>query len=96
MYQRFDEEFREQAVKMALEKKIPQKQIAEDLGVARSTLTGWIQAYKKGNPIVSGESPEQKEIRKLKRENEVLREERDILKKAMAIFSCPKKRDSLL
>ena len=94
MAQIFDQEFRDNAVKMALEKKVTQKQLAEDLGIGKSTLTSWIGAYKKGHKVVSGESPEQKEIRRLKRENDVLREERDILKKAMAIFSSPKKRGS--
>lgn len=95
MRQKFDQEFREQAVQMALENKISQKQLAEDLGIGKSTLTSWIRAYKKGGKVVSGESPEQKEIRRLRRENAILREERDILKKVTAIFSCPKKRDSV-
>jgi transposase len=96
MKQKFDQEFRDNAVKMALERKVSQKQLAEDLGVGKSTLAKWISAYRKGHKVASGESPEQKEIRQLKRELDVLREERDILKKAMAIFSCPKKRGSLL
>jgi transposase len=96
MAQTFDQEFRDNAVKMALERKIPIKQLAEDLGIGKSTLTRWIAMYRKGGRITSGESPEQKEIRRLKRSLEVITEERDILKKAMAIFSCPKKRGSLL
>ncbi len=95
MAQRFDQEFREHAVKMALEKKLSQDELASDLGIGKSTLTSWISAYKKGNKVVSGENPEQKEVRKLKRSLEIVTEERDILKKAMAIFSCPKKRGSL-
>ena len=35
-------------------------------------------------------TPEQERIRQLERENEILRQERDILKKAVAIFSHPK------
>lgn len=95
MGQQFDEEFREDAVKMALEKKISQKQLAQDLGIGKSTLSSWIIAYKKGHKITSGESQEQKEIRRLKRSLEIVTEERDILKKAMAIFSSPKNRDLL-
>ena len=37
------------------------------------------------------QSPEQERIRQLERENEILRQERDILKKAVAIFSHPSK-----
>jgi transposase len=33
------------------------------------------------------QTPQEEEIRQLKRENEVLRQERDILKKALGIFS---------
>ncbi len=40
MQKKFDQEFREQAVKLALEKKISQKELAKDLGIARSTLVG--------------------------------------------------------
>ena len=96
MTQMFDQEFRDNAVKMALEKKVSQKQLAKDLGIGPSTLAKWISLYRKGHKIASGESPEQKEIRRLKRELDVVQEERDILKKAMAIFSSPKKRGSLL
>jgi len=35
--------------------------------------------------------PEDEELRKLKKENEGLRQERDILKKALAIFSKPQR-----
>ena len=96
MGQTFDQEFRDNAVRMALEKKISQKKLADDLGIGKSTLSSWIASYKKGRKIVSGESSEQKEIRRLKRSLEIVTEERDILKKAMAIFSCSKKRGSLL
>ncbi len=37
MVQVFDQEFREQAVQMALEKKVSQKQLATDLGIGKST-----------------------------------------------------------
>lgn len=95
MRQTFDQEFRENAVRMALENKVSQKQLANDLGIGKSTLSSWITAYKRGHKIVSGESPEQKEIRRLKRSLEIVTEECDILKKVMAIFSCPKKRGSI-
>lgn len=48
MGQLFDREFRDHAVKMALAKKVTQKQLAEDLGIGKSTLTSWIRAYKRG------------------------------------------------
>lgn len=96
MHQQFDQEFRDNAVRLALEKKMKLNDLASDLGIGRSTLNKWISNYRKGQPISSGLSPEQKEIKRLQRENEILKEERDILKKAMAIFSSPQKRGSLL
>jgi transposase len=96
MYRQFDQDFRDNAVRLALEKKIKLSDLVKDLGIGRSTLNKWMSKYRKGHPISSGLSPEQKEIKRLQRENEILKEERDILKKAMAIFSSPQKRSSLL
>jgi transposase len=96
MQKQYDQEFRDNAVRLALEKKMKLSELAKDLGIGRSTLNKWISGYRKGQPISSGLSSEQKEINRLQKENEILREERDILKKAMAIFSCPQKRGSLL
>lgn len=96
MYKQFDQEFRDNAVHLALEKKIKLNDLARDLGIGRSTLNKWLSTYRKGLPISSGLSPEQKEIKRLQRENDNLKEERDILKKAMAIFSFPQRKSSLL
>ena len=96
MYRQFDQDFRDNAVRLALEKKIKLSDLVKDLGIGRSTLNKWMSNHRKGNPISSGLSPEQKEIKRLQKENEILKEEQDILKKAMAIFSSPQKRSSLL
>ncbi|GHO90749.1 hypothetical protein KSF_007970 [Reticulibacter mediterranei] len=62
-----------------------------ELGIADSTLHHWCKEFAQagekafpgsGNPPVGEE-----ELRRLKRELEVTRQERDILKKALAIFS---------
>lgn len=96
MYKQFDQEFRDNAVRLALEKKIKLNNLAKDLGIGRSTLNKWMSNYRKGHPVSSGLSPEQKELKRLQKENEILKEERDILKKAMAIFSSPVRKNSLL
>ena len=68
-------------------------QIERDLGIGSGCLTRW-----KGEMAEEGEqafpghgrlAPDQERIRQLERENQVLRRERDILKKAVAIFSQP-------
>jgi transposase len=66
-------------------------QIAEDLGIPRNTLYRWVQQYsqapKDAFPGKGNQRGEAEQIRQLQRENQRLRLERDILKKAMAIFS---------
>ena len=64
---------------------------AEDLGIHRNTLYRWVRQYSEGPGdafVGTGrQSSEAEQIRQLQRENRRLRMERDILKKAMAIFS---------
>lgn len=68
---------------------------ARDLGINKSTLYAWAKAYKissSGNlKLIEDPTKEMiQEMRKIKRENAILREERDILKKAVGIFSIAK------
>ena len=75
-------EFRKDAVRIALTSGLPRKQIADDLGVGMSTLNKWITAHR-DTDVVSHEDRELAlENERLRRENRILREERDILKKA--------------
>jgi transposase len=68
-----------------------QAQIAPDLGIADSTLHHWrkefAEAGDKAFPGSGHQTAQEEEVRRLKRELEVTRQERDILKKALAIFS---------
>ena len=76
------DEFRKDAVRIALTSGLSRKQIAEDLGVGMSTLNKWITAHR-DTDVVSQEDRELAiENERLRRENRILREERDILKKA--------------
>ena len=76
------DEFRKDAVRIALTSGLSRKQIAEDLGVGMSTLTKWITAHRDMD-VVSVEDRELAlENERLRRENRILREVRDILKKA--------------
>ena len=87
----FTREFKVEAVKLFQSSKKPLSQIARDLGIADSTLHHWCKQYgEQGEQAFPGSGhqiPEAEEIRHLKRENELLRQERDILKKALGIFS---------
>ena len=87
----FTREFKQEAVQLVRSSDKSQAQIARDLGIADSTLHHWCQQFSEhGEQAFPGsghQTPQEEEIRHLKRENDVLRQERDILKKAIGIFS---------
>lgn len=81
-------EFRAEAVRLVRESGKPLTQIAEDLGVAPQSLRNWLLQ----SEIDAGDregltTDEQAELRRLRRENRQLKEEREILKKAAAFFA---------
>ena len=87
----FTREFKLEAVQLAQSSHKSVAQIARDLGVAESTLQRWRHRFSEhGEQAFPGSGhqlPQEEEIRRLQRENELLRQERDILKKALGIFS---------
>ena len=89
MTNRYSKEFRDEAVRLVLENKVTQAQVARDLGVNIWTLRDWVNAGRRiSNPDTS-RRPEtvDEENRRLKRELTVLKQEREILKKAAAYFA---------
>jgi transposase len=89
----FTQEFRDEAVRMALTSGKSRAQVARELEISVNSLHDWIrQAHlKQSAPAADGESPEQR-IKRLERENDLLREEAAILKKAIAYFAQPPKK----
>jgi transposase len=87
----FTKEFKLEAVQLAQRSGKSQAQIARDLGIADSTLHHWCKEFaEQGSQAFPGsghQTAQEEELRRLKRELEVTRQERDILKKALAIFS---------
>jgi transposase len=69
-------------------------QIERELGIGKGCLARWRkQMAAEGEQAFPGHGrlpPDQERLRQLERENEILRQERDILKKAIAIFSHPR------
>lgn len=84
-------EFKGEAVQLAKTSNKPMTQIARDLGSADSTLHHWCKLFsEQGEQAFPGsghQTSQEEEIRHLEREKELLRQERDILKKAISIFS---------
>jgi transposase len=87
----FTREFKLEAVQLAHKSGKSQAHIARDLGIADSTLHQWCKEFAEaGSQAFPGrghQTAQEEEVRRLKRELEVTRQERDILKKALAIFS---------
>ena len=88
---KYDLEFKINTVKLVLEGKRSQREICEDLGISKSAVYKWLAAYRRDAeeafPGKGNLKPADEAMRRLKQENEVLRQERDILKKALGIFS---------
>ena len=84
-------EFKLEAVQLVKSSGKPLSQIARDLGVSETALYNWCkQLAEQGEQAFPGsghQRAEQEEIRRLKRELEVTRQERDILKKVVSIYS---------
>jgi transposase len=87
---RFTKEFEDEAVRLARTSGRSQREIAEDLGIGLSTLVRWISRSRDrliDEPDRSGQEDVTAELKRLRRENEILRQERDILKRATAFFA---------
>ena len=86
-------EFKQGAIRLVQQPERTIGQVADELGIGRSTLTAWLRQHRKqgeiafpghGRPALT---PQEAEIQRLKRELEITRQERDILKKATAFFA---------
>ena len=75
------EEFRQEAVRIALSSGRTIGQVVADLGIGKSTLGKWISRHREANLLSGPHEDVQKELARLRRENEILRQERDLLKK---------------
>ena len=89
---RYEEDFKREAVELVIHSGKTQAQIGRELGVSEYSLTLWKKEYLRVvRPAeLNGEqmSPEQMldKIRQLQKENDYLKRQREILKKAMSIL----------
>jgi transposase len=92
---KYTKEFRDETVQLILNSEKSAMQIAKDLGINDKTIYNWIKVYKKKNNITTpidetknqSKSSQQEllaELKQLRGENKLLKQERDILKKATA------------
>jgi transposase len=81
-------QFRVEAVRLVKESGKSKSQIAADLGLSYETLRKWVRQAEIDEGQREGlTTDERQELRRLRRDNWILREEREILKKAAAFFA---------
>ena len=86
--QKFSDEFRREAVRLARDPKRSVKALSAELGVSVTTLRNWLRRAPGDPPTSAGRVLSlEEQLRRLTKENERLREEREILKKATAFFA---------
>jgi transposase len=91
----YSREFKQEAVRLLETSGKSASELERELGIGKGNLWRWKREFAAdGEDAFPGHgrlTPEQERLRQLERENEILRQERDILKKAVAIFSHPSK-----
>jgi transposase len=88
---KYTRDFKLEAVKLVLEQKMKQAQVARDLGLSPQVLWRWVTQYRQDSdqsfPGKGRLKPEDQRVRDLEQQVTRLTMERDILKKAMAYFA---------
>lgn len=85
---RYTQEFKQEAIALWQASEKSAAQIEQDLGIANGMLYQWQKEFKKKVAAeADGSAAEAAEIKRLKKELALVKQERDILKKAVSIFS---------
>jgi transposase len=93
---RFDKQFKVDAVRLLESSNKPATTIAIELGIPRDALSRWKRELNEENVVAfpGHGNPRDEELSRLRKECADLKMERDILKKALAIFSKPENRST--
>lgn len=88
---KYDREFKLEAVRLVTEGGRSVPEVARDLGIHENLLYNWRRKFlcdtNHAFPGIGHLKPADEELRRLKKELADTKEERDILKKALAVFS---------
>ena len=84
---KYSEEFKQEAVRIALSSGLSRERVASDLGVGKSTLGKWVSDYRPSDLVSAPQADLARENERLRLENRVLKEEREILKKYVLSMS---------
>jgi transposase len=87
-YRKFDEDFKQGAVRLVFETGRPIAHVARELGINDGTLGNWcararVERDGQGAPL---SEDERAELVRLRRENSELRMQRDVLKRSVALW----------
>ena len=86
---RFDDDFKAQTVRLVLDEGKSVGSVARDLDLTETALRGWVNRARadrtQGKTGLT--TAEREELARLRKENRILRDEREILKKAAAFFA---------
>lgn len=83
----FTDEFKKEAVRQTETSGLTIVEVAANLGIGLSSLTRWKRNFREVD-LLSGPHPDvTKELARLRKETDILRAERDLLKKATAFFA---------
>ena len=85
----FDDDFKAQAVRLVLDEGKTVGAVARDLDLTETALREWVKRARadRTNGRTGLTTAEREELTRLRKENRILREEREILKKAAAFFA---------
>ena len=83
----FTEDFKKEAVRLTETSRRTISQVAQDLGLGLSTLTRWKRQYREADLLAGPHEDAARELARLRKENEILRQEREILKRAATFFA---------
>ena len=87
MATRYTDEFQLDAVRIATTSGLTRPQVSSDLGVGLSTLNKWVQKHQYDDLMSGPHEDVEKENNRLPKEVRLLREEREVRKKATIFFT---------